>query len=218
MTISGLPKSNKGIILSADSPITFIVNMVQEKTVSKGIYENQSEAYIVLMLLRDLIKVMKVHPTQIGVIVSYNSQKTVIFEMIKKDKSFGNLLLNVDNLSISTIDSFQGREKEVIIFATTRSNMQDDIGFLRDERRFNVAITRAKRALIVIGNLKTFGQARHKHLESFVKDVLDPSNKILEFDSKQKSFKNIFTKEEILLESPESRALLEFHKVGQVSL
>ena len=65
--------------------------MVQEKTVSKGIYENLSEAYIVLMLLRDLIKVMKVHPTQIGVIVSYNSQKNVIFEMIKKDKTFGNL-------------------------------------------------------------------------------------------------------------------------------
>ena len=218
MTISGLTKSKKGIILSADSPITFIINMVQEKTVSKGIYENLSEAYIVVSLLRDLIKVMKVHPTQIGVIVSYNSQKNVIFEMIKKDKSFGNLLLNVDNLSISTIDSFQGREKEVIIFATTRSNMQDEIGFLRDERRFNVAITRAKRALIVIGNIKTFGQARHKHLESFVKDAQDPSNKILVYDSKQKSFKDIVTNEEILLESAASIALSKFHKIGQVCL
>ena len=91
--------------------------------------------------------------------------------------------------------------------------MQDDIGFLRDERRFNVAITRAKRALIVIGNIKTFGQTRHKHLESFVKDVQDPSNKILVFDSKQKSFKDIITNEEILLESAASKTLTEFHKV-----
>ena len=84
--------------------------------------------------------------------------------MIKNDKSFSNLMMNVDNLNISTVDSFQGREKEVIIFATTRCNSQGEIGFLRDQRRFNVAMTRAKRSLIVIGDIKTLTQGRHAHL------------------------------------------------------
>jgi predicted DNA helicase len=60
-------------------------------------------------------------------------------------------------LRISTIDSFQGQEKENIILSLVRSNDDGDIGFLKDYRRMNVAITRAKERLFVIGDSATIG-------------------------------------------------------------
>ena len=62
-----------------------------------------------------------------------------------------------NSLRISTIDSFQGQEKENIIVSLVRSNDDGDIGFLKDYRRMNVAITRAKEQLYVIGDSATIG-------------------------------------------------------------
>ena len=61
------------------------------------------------------------------------------------------------NCSINTIDSFQGQEKEIVIISLVRSNENGDIGFLKDYRRMNVAMTRAKSKLIVIGDSATIG-------------------------------------------------------------
>ena len=60
-------------------------------------------------------------------------------------------------MRISTIDSFQGQEKEVIILSLVRSNDDGEIGFLKDYRRMNVAITRAKEKLFIIGDSATIG-------------------------------------------------------------
>ena len=60
-------------------------------------------------------------------------------------------------LLISTIDSFQGQEKEVVIISLVRSNDESKIGFLSDYRRMNVALTRAKEQLFVIGDSSTIG-------------------------------------------------------------
>jgi ATP-dependent RNA/DNA helicase IGHMBP2 len=60
-------------------------------------------------------------------------------------------------MRVSTIDSFQGQEKENIIVSLVRSNDDGDIGFLKDYRRMNVAITRAKEQLIIIGDSATIG-------------------------------------------------------------
>ena len=60
-------------------------------------------------------------------------------------------------IRISTVDSFQGQEKEIIIVSLVRSNDDGDIGFLKDYRRMNVAITRAKNKLYVIGDSATIG-------------------------------------------------------------
>ena len=60
-------------------------------------------------------------------------------------------------MRVSTIDSFQGQEKETIILSLVRSNDDGDIGFLKDYRRMNVAITRAKEQLFVIGDSASIG-------------------------------------------------------------
>ncbi len=62
-----------------------------------------------------------------------------------------------DDLEIDTVDGFQGREKEAILISCVRSNPQGEIGFLGDTRRMNVALTRARRKLIVVGDSSTLG-------------------------------------------------------------
>lgn len=54
------------------------------------------------------------------------------------------------NISVSSVDAYQGREADAVIFSATRNNPQGSIGFLKDARRLNVAITRPRRALVVI--------------------------------------------------------------------
>ena len=77
----------------------------------------------------------------IGIISPYADQVKIIQEMTP--------------VEVKTVDGFQGREKEIIIISTVRSNENGNIGFLKDLRRLNVAITRAKRKLIIIGNTNT---------------------------------------------------------------
>ncbi|MBN2143261.1 MAG: AAA family ATPase [Candidatus Aureabacteria bacterium] len=88
---------------------------------------------------------------QIGIITPYRAQ----VNHLKKT-----ILTATD---INTVDSFQGREKEIIFISMVRSNSHGDLGFLKDYRRMNVAWTRAKRQLIVIGDSSTLSRASFYH-------------------------------------------------------
>jgi superfamily I DNA and/or RNA helicase len=61
----------------------------------------------------------------------------------------------VEKIEIDTVDSFQGRDKEIIFYSFVRSNPEYKIGFLNEMRRLNVTITRAKRLLIMVGDSQT---------------------------------------------------------------
>ena len=77
---------------------------------------------------------------------------------IKKTEIPKNSLLKTNNMTYDYIDSFQGQEKEIILLSLVRSNVDAVIGFLKDYRRMNVALTRAKEQLFVIGDSSTIGQ------------------------------------------------------------
>ncbi len=63
--------------------------------------------------------------------------------------------LSSQNIAVNSIDGFQGREADMVVFGTTRCNVHAEIGFLKDLRRLNVVLTRAKSALIVVGDRST---------------------------------------------------------------
>jgi len=92
----------------------------------------------------------RAHPTQgrhsIGVLTPYAKQVEVL----------GRLLSGLSpDVEVSSIDGFQGREADIVVLVTVRCNEHHEIGFLKDLRRMNVALTRARAGLIVIGNRAT---------------------------------------------------------------
>ncbi|MFT7583580.1 MAG: ATP-dependent RNA/DNA helicase IGHMBP2, partial [Myxococcota bacterium] len=90
-----------------------------------------------------------VEPSEIAVITPYDAQVRQLRGRLAD-------LLDV-GLEVGSVDGFQGREKRVIVVDLVRSNERGDIGFLRDVRRINVALTRARRQLIVLGDGATLG-------------------------------------------------------------
>jgi len=62
-----------------------------------------------------------------------------------------------EQVTVNTIDSFQGQEREIVYISMVRSNDKSEIGFLRDYRRMNVAMTRAKMKLVIVGDSATLG-------------------------------------------------------------
>ena len=98
-----------------------------------------------LSIVQKIIETGSLDPARTAFISPYSGQVTAAKEILPKQ------------LRSSTIDSFQGQEKEIIIVSLVRSNDEGDIGFLKDYRRMNVAITRAKEQLFVIGDSATIG-------------------------------------------------------------
>ncbi len=89
----------------------------------------------------------------IAIISPYREQALFIRREIKSDERLAELKISAD-----TIDGFQGQEKEVVYISLVRSNEKGEIGFLKDYRRMNVALTRAQKKLVVIGDSATIGQ------------------------------------------------------------
>lgn len=104
---------------------------------------NPREAELVVRKVRALLAA-GLTPRQIAVIAPYAAQVRLLRE-----------LASIDGLDVDTVDGFQGREKEAIVISLVRSNAEGEIGFLGDVRRMNVALTRARRKLIVVGDTAT---------------------------------------------------------------
>lgn len=102
----------------------------------------------------------------IAVITPYRRQATLLNEVLFNDEL---IIPYRKNIQINTIDSFQGQEKDIIYISLTRSNDQQAIGFLSDVRRMNVAMTRARKKLIVVGDSATVG--KHEFYGAFIKYV-----------------------------------------------
>lgn len=109
-------------------------------------YKNHGEARLIGTVLKEIINQLSIPAKDIGIIAPYREQ---IMELKDALKDFP------PELEISTVDSFQGREKDVIFLSMTRSNENNEVGFLKDYRRMNVSLTRARKLLIVVGDSST---------------------------------------------------------------
>ncbi|RKX49879.1 MAG: IGHMBP2 family helicase [Thermotogae bacterium] len=119
--------------------------------------ENPLEALLVKEIVERLLR-MRVKEEWIGVITPYDDQVDLIRSLIGEE------------VEVHSVDGYQGREKEVIILSFVRSNKNGDLGFLTDLRRLNVALTRAKRKLIAVGDGETLSNhPTYKRFLEFVK-------------------------------------------------
>jgi superfamily I DNA and/or RNA helicase len=88
----------------------------------------------------------------VGIISPYRAQVQLLRRLLMKREYFKPFRRLI---SVNTVDGFQGQERDVIVISLVRSNDEGQIGFLRDLRRMNVAITRARMKLIILGDKET---------------------------------------------------------------
>lgn len=113
--------------------------------VDDGSRSNENEATLVKNWVDSLVST-GLSPDQISVITPYQAQVTLLSSLLRPE---------YPSLEIGTVDGMQGREKDAVVISLVRSNEKKEVGFLKDKRRLNVAMTRAKRSLCIIGDSST---------------------------------------------------------------
>ena len=108
--------------------------------------ENPAEASWAVKILIGLVEGGEIDLSDIGIVTPYAGQVRAIRDMIPE---------SLQSVEVRTVDGYQGREKDVIIFSCVRSNKDGNVGFLSDPRRLNVALTRSRRGLVVVGDPET---------------------------------------------------------------
>ena len=150
-------------VLDLQEPLAFLdtsnINAEEFQPAGSTSYENYEEAKLAVELAVELHR-MGLDRREIGIITPYAAQVKLIKQLLLEKE------LKVE---VNSVDGFQGREKEAIIVSFVRSNDRGEVGFLKDLRRLNVAITRPRRKLIAIGNAKTL--SAHPTYEKFVNFV-----------------------------------------------
>lgn len=129
---------------------------------------NPEEAALLLKHLTKLVTELSKHYTpknfpSIAIISPYKQQIHVLNELLPHSPL---LQKHAASISINTIDSFQGQERDIVCISMVRSNSDGNIGFLSDIRRMNVAMTRARKKLIIIGDSATL--SRHPFYAGFI--------------------------------------------------
>eukprot|EP01130_Rhizamoeba_saxonica_P017060 TRINITY_DN8101_c0_g1_i1.p1 TRINITY_DN8101_c0_g1~~TRINITY_DN8101_c0_g1_i1.p1 ORF type:complete len:1019 (-),score=224.94 TRINITY_DN8101_c0_g1_i1:160-3216(-) len=139
-----------------EKPMFFYNCVGNEEIAASGTsYLNRAEADTCEQIVTAFLK-SGINPPQIGVITPYEGQRSYIVNWMRRAGSLRSELY--EEIEVASVDSFQGREKDYIILSCVRSNEHQGIGFLNDPRRLNVALTRAKYGLVVLGNPKVLAK------------------------------------------------------------
>ncbi|KAL8392977.1 hypothetical protein RB595_002967 [Gaeumannomyces hyphopodioides] len=139
-----------------DMPMMFWSNLGNEEISASGTsYLNRTEASNVEKIVTRFFKA-GVKPGDIGVITPYEGQRSYIVSTMQNTGTFKKE--SYKEVEVASVDAFQGREKDFIVLSCVRSNENQGIGFLSDPRRLNVALTRAKYGVVIIGNPKVLSK------------------------------------------------------------
>ena len=156
------PQVKDRSILDLDLPMTWIeVSPGDDETaVSRALhssYRNPEEARLTLLALQAYFEMIGrerilEERLDVGIISPYRAQVQLLRQLVRHNeflKPFRRLI------TVNTVDGFQGQERDIIVISLVRSNEEGQIGFLRDLRRMNVAITRARMKVIILGDPRT---------------------------------------------------------------
>ncbi|KAF9124922.1 ATP-dependent helicase NAM7 [Mortierella sp. GBA39] len=140
----------------AETPMFFYSCLGQEEISTSGTsYLNRTEASNCEKVVTKFLK-SGVLPQQIGIITPYEGQRSYLVNYMGFSGTMRKELYK--EIEVASVDAFQGREKDYIIVSCVRSNEHQGIGFLNDPRRLNVALTRAKYGLVILGNPKVLSK------------------------------------------------------------
>ncbi len=131
-------------LYGAISPYTFFDVKGSEEKIGYS-YANQQEATFIVALINGIVRLNDKEIKNIGVIAFYAAQVALLSRELEAAPT-------QSAIKVSTVDGFQGDECDIIIISCVRANQAGEVGFLQDFRRLNVAITRARYALILVGN------------------------------------------------------------------
>ncbi|NEU70152.1 AAA family ATPase [Spirosoma agri] len=146
-------------LFSGDSPLEFVdtVGCGFDEKLEGTSSTNPEEAALLMKHLAQLATELSSFYTpadfpSVAIISPYKQQLTLLKEQLLHSPDLHPYL---SKISVNTIDSFQGQERDIVYISMTRSNAQGEIGFLSDVRRMNVAMTRARKKLVVVGDSAT---------------------------------------------------------------
>ncbi|OZC07396.1 hypothetical protein X798_05624 [Onchocerca flexuosa] len=153
--LSDISEVPKGSLF--DEPMIFIDTSHDKSAENKEelyrySFANKLEAKLIIKYVNAL-SVFGVREEDIGIIAPYVAQVDLLKKSLKTSR-------------VNSVDAFQGQECEVVVMSLVRNNSDGRIGFLKDERRFNVAVTRARRQFVLVGNAAMMKHA--KHLQSLI--------------------------------------------------
>lgn len=159
--------------------VVFVASTARERATPDKSYCNDGEAAAVVALVQHLLRA-GLAGSDIGVITPYAAQVRLIADRLRTacgidvdsfrteseddDSSSSSSSTARQSVAVYSVDGFQGREKNVIVFSAVRSNDARAVGFLADWRRSNVMLTRARNALFVVGNAPTLALDEHWRL------------------------------------------------------
>lgn len=161
--LSAAVKVADQVLFADDKPLLFIdtAGCSFDERLEGTSTTNPDEAVFLVKhltaLVEDIEKIGLDNFPTIAVISPYKQQVHLLDSYIRANEV---LLPFQDKISVNTIDSFQGQERDVVYIGLTRSNAEENIGFLSDTRRMNVAMTRARKKLIVIGDGSTLAKSK----------------------------------------------------------
>jgi len=152
------------LLFPGDIPLAFIDTAgcgFEEKNEGTS-STNPEEAVFLLKHLTQVVEQFMLQAEEaefpsIGIISPYKQQVYLLKELLLSSPE---LQVYADKINVNTIDSFQGQERDMIYISLTRSNAEGTIGFLADTRRMNVAMTRARKKLVVIGDSATLSRSQ----------------------------------------------------------